>query len=591
MSSQQDFDDDDDFTESEDSIEMSPLSLSSQLEEMNQNLSLLYQQRIKSQLTNEQLKQYQSLQQSSLLFAYLSGNAKDALYTPDKKDWKWNGNFNKFPYATLPVKQEPLDFSMASSIFHSPDEDNQNISAFLLGNKQKQSKMMENECKPQEGTSKEEKNMLLINHLKQEPNTNTSNALPLTKKGGRKKQQQQQQQLYDNKYEFINTEDGIKQVKQEKITEKFKPKKKVDRFDGMSEEDVMKRTLPDHLIPGLDIVIIGINPGLIAAFKGHHYAGPGNHFWKCLFLAGLIPEPMTALDDYKLLNYGIGFTNIVSRTTRGSGDLTRKEIKEGGEVLLKKLQKFQPKIAVFNGKLIYEVFSGRKTFDFGRQPEPVLGTKVTIFVMPSSSARCAQLPRAVDKVPFYVALKKLRDHLCGLLPHLDFTEVSFPDLKLKVEVKKEPFEFETEIDMSSHPDFLSENSVFHLGNKQAKKKKACNPSSTKVSGRKKPKVQKTSTETCQKESWNGLLNSTLNNWQQQCQTKSKTTAAVSNAVDDSLHCSSANFPNNCQNASPYFSPDNKTYFPINFALSSMANKEQFKNRIKSEPYDPEFDDY
>ena len=35
---------------------------------------------------------------------------------------------------------------------------------------------------------------------------------------------------------------------------------------------------------------------------------------------------MTADDDYKLLDIGIGFTNIVERTTRGSGNLTRKEI-------------------------------------------------------------------------------------------------------------------------------------------------------------------------------------------------------------------------------------------------------------------------
>ena len=25
---------------------------------------------------------------------------------------------------------------------------------------------------------------------------------------------------------------------------------------------------------------VGINPGLYAAFKQHHYAGPGNHFCK-----------------------------------------------------------------------------------------------------------------------------------------------------------------------------------------------------------------------------------------------------------------------------------------------------------------------
>ena len=51
--------------------------------------------------------------------------------------------------------------------------------------------------------------------------------------------------------------------------------------------------------------------------------------------------------------------------------------------------------------------------------------------MPSSSARCAQLPRAADKVPFYIGLKKLREHVCGRLPDLKESEVSFPDLELK----------------------------------------------------------------------------------------------------------------------------------------------------------------
>jgi hypothetical protein len=58
--------------------------------------------------------------------------------------------------------------------------------------------------------------------------------------------------------------------------------------------------------------------------------------------------------------------------------------------------------------------------------------------MPSSSARCSQLPRAVDKLPFYVALKKLRDHLRGQLPQLDDSEVVFRDVELKTELKREP---------------------------------------------------------------------------------------------------------------------------------------------------------
>jgi len=43
---------------------------------------------------------------------------------------------------------------------------------------------------------------------------------------------------------------------------------------------------------------------------------------------------MTADDDYKLLQVGIGFTNMVARATKGSADLTRKEIKEGEYVFL-----------------------------------------------------------------------------------------------------------------------------------------------------------------------------------------------------------------------------------------------------------------
>lgn len=65
-----------------------------------------------------------------------------------------------------------------------------------------------------------------------------------------------------------------------------------------------------------------------------------------------------------------------------------------------------------------------------------------MWVMPSSSARCAQLPRAADKVPFYAALKKFRDYLNGLVPELDEKEIVFTYSKLKnffePDVKEEP---------------------------------------------------------------------------------------------------------------------------------------------------------
>ena len=102
----------------------------------------------------------------------------------------------------------------------------------------------------------------------------------------------------------------------------------------MSEEEVAKRGLPDYLKPGLDIVFIGINPSMFAAYTGKYYDGPGNHFWQALYLSGILSEPMSAVDDHKLLDLGIGSTNIVPRTTRGLSDLSRKEIADGAEVII-----------------------------------------------------------------------------------------------------------------------------------------------------------------------------------------------------------------------------------------------------------------
>lgn len=52
----------------------------------------------------------------------------------------------------------------------------------------------------------------------------------------------------------------------------------------------------------------------------------------------------------------------------------------GAKKLIAKIKEFNPKIAVFNGKGIYEVFSGQKEFIFGKQPEKIKDTEtVRIF--------------------------------------------------------------------------------------------------------------------------------------------------------------------------------------------------------------------
>lgn len=120
---------------------------------------------------------------------------------------------------------------------------------------------------------------------------------------------------------------------------------------------------------------------------------------------------------------------------------------------MQKLQKYQPRIAVFNGKCIYEIFSKEvfgvkvKNLEFGLQPHKIPDTETLCYVMPSSSARCAQFPRAQDKVHYYIKLKDLRDQLKGIERNTDVQEVQYTfDLQLaqedakKMAVKEEKYD-------------------------------------------------------------------------------------------------------------------------------------------------------
>ena len=163
--------------------------------------------------------------------------------------------------------------------------------------------------------------------------------------------------------------------------------------------------LRDYLRPGLDVVFVGINPGLASAARGHHYAGPGNHFWPLLHEAGFTPEPLAYEDDARTLEFGIGLTNLVDRPSRGLADLTRSEMEAGAGPLREKLRRCGPRVVCFNGKAIYEAFAGRRC-RFGLQPERAEGALV--FVMPSTSARTAAYQRPA-KLTFFGELKRIVD--------------------------------------------------------------------------------------------------------------------------------------------------------------------------------------
>jgi TDG/mug DNA glycosylase family protein len=163
--------------------------------------------------------------------------------------------------------------------------------------------------------------------------------------------------------------------------------------------------VPDYLRPGLDLIVVGINPGTRSAATGDHYAGPGNHFWPLLYESGLVTEPLTHAADRRVLEWNIGLTNMVQRSTPSITDLTLEELRAGATGLQRKLLQYQPGVVCFNGKRIYEVYTG-KPCNFGLQPDRI-GTAF-VFVMPSTSARTASYQRA-DKLAYFIELKQLVD--------------------------------------------------------------------------------------------------------------------------------------------------------------------------------------
>ena len=52
------------------------------------------------------------------------------------------------------------------------------------------------------------------------------------------------------------------------------------------------------------ILFVGINPGSTSGKVGHHFAGPGNPFWKLLHAAGLTPIVLPADEDGRLAEFG-----------------------------------------------------------------------------------------------------------------------------------------------------------------------------------------------------------------------------------------------------------------------------------------------
>ncbi|MEX2211952.1 MAG: NUDIX domain-containing protein [Gaiellaceae bacterium] len=143
------------------------------------------------------------------------------------------------------------------------------------------------------------------------------------------------------------------------------------------------------LAPGLRVVFCGINPGLVSAAAGAHFANPRNDFWRLLQAVGFTPRVLDPSEQGEALRHGIGITNAAHRTTKGSGDLRRADFEGSAERLERLAGELTPAWLAFVGKESYRGAFGERP-ELGIQERRLHDT--SLFVLPSTSPANAAVP-------------------------------------------------------------------------------------------------------------------------------------------------------------------------------------------------------
>jgi double-stranded uracil-DNA glycosylase len=155
-------------------------------------------------------------------------------------------------------------------------------------------------------------------------------------------------------------------------------------------------TVPDVTAPGLDVVFVGINPGLYSGAVGHHFARPGNRFWKALHASGFTERVMSPFDEHELLDRGIGVTNLVARATATADEISADELRAGARVLERRVRRLRPRVVAFLGIGAYRAAFERRKAAFGPQPETFGGARVWVLPNPSGLNASYQLPALTE---------------------------------------------------------------------------------------------------------------------------------------------------------------------------------------------------
>lgn len=155
------------------------------------------------------------------------------------------------------------------------------------------------------------------------------------------------------------------------------------------------RTVPDLIAPRLDLLFCGINPGLYSAATGHHFARPGNRFWRVLHAAGFTERLLAPSEEALLLEAGYGITNLVPRASAAAAELAPAELVAGRRALARKAKRYGPRWVAVLGIGAYRQAFERPRAPIGRQPDSLGGAGLWVLPNPSGLNANHQLPDLV----------------------------------------------------------------------------------------------------------------------------------------------------------------------------------------------------
>ncbi|MEU7280053.1 G/U mismatch-specific DNA glycosylase [Streptomyces sp. NPDC045431] len=148
-------------------------------------------------------------------------------------------------------------------------------------------------------------------------------------------------------------------------------------------EAARDRIVPDVIAGGLSVLFCGINPGLMSAATGHHFARPGNRFWPVLHRSGFTPRRLKPAEQHELLSYGLGITNVVARASARADELSEEEFREGGRLLALKVARLRPRWLAVAGVTAYRTAFHDRKARIGPQERTIGDTRIWVLPNPS----------------------------------------------------------------------------------------------------------------------------------------------------------------------------------------------------------------